>query len=73
MQVGGYIICLLASLISFVSLLQRIVLNVISCSCRGQDATGEEVIKPYTPTTLDSDLGRFELVIKVKFHKYVPF
>jgi cytochrome-b5 reductase len=34
-------------------------------SCRGQDATGEEVIKPYTPTTLDSDLGRFELVIKM--------
>lgn len=38
------------------------------CMCysfRGQDATGEEVIKPYTPTTLDSDLGHFELVIKV--------
>ncbi|CAO1944650.1 unnamed protein product [Urochloa humidicola] len=34
-------------------------------SCRGQDATGEEVIKPYTPTTLDSDLGYFELVIKM--------
>uniref|UniRef100_A0A0E0N420 NADH-cytochrome b5 reductase n=1 Tax=Oryza rufipogon TaxID=4529 RepID=A0A0E0N420_ORYRU len=34
-------------------------------SCRGQDATGEEVIKPYTPTTLDSDLGHFELVIKM--------
>ncbi|WVZ68441.1 hypothetical protein U9M48_017378 [Paspalum notatum var. saurae] len=34
-------------------------------SCRGQDATGEEVIKPYTPTTLDSDLGCFELVIKM--------
>ncbi|KAF2577952.1 hypothetical protein F2Q70_00007558 [Brassica cretica] len=34
-------------------------------SCRGKDAQGEEVIKPYTPTTLDSDLGRFELVIKV--------
>uniref|UniRef100_A0A0D9WHY7 NADH-cytochrome b5 reductase n=1 Tax=Leersia perrieri TaxID=77586 RepID=A0A0D9WHY7_9ORYZ len=34
-------------------------------SCRGQDAAGEEVIKPYTPTTLDSDLGRFELVIKM--------
>uniref|UniRef100_A0A453FSP1 cytochrome-b5 reductase n=1 Tax=Aegilops tauschii subsp. strangulata TaxID=200361 RepID=A0A453FSP1_AEGTS len=33
-------------------------------SCRGQDATGEEVIKPYTPTTLDSDLGNFQLVIK---------
>ncbi|CAD6333451.1 unnamed protein product [Miscanthus lutarioriparius] len=34
-------------------------------SCRGQDAAGEEVIKPYTPTTLDSDLGSFELVIKM--------
>ncbi|XP_062207230.1 NADH--cytochrome b5 reductase 1-like [Phragmites australis] len=34
-------------------------------SCRGQDATGEEVIKPYTPTTLDSDIGYFELVIKM--------
>ncbi|KAL5220076.1 hypothetical protein ABZP36_024789 [Zizania latifolia] len=34
-------------------------------SCRGQDATSEEVIKPYTPTTLDSDLGHFELVIKM--------
>lgn len=32
---------------------------------RGKDGQGEEVIKPYTPTTLDSDLGRFELVIKV--------
>ncbi|CAL5095518.1 unnamed protein product [Urochloa decumbens] len=34
-------------------------------SCRGQDAAGEEIIKPYTPTTLDSDLGHFELVIKM--------
>ncbi|CAM0954926.1 unnamed protein product [Alopecurus aequalis] len=34
-------------------------------SCRGKDATGEEVIKPYTPTTLDSDIGYFELVIKM--------
>ncbi|WOK95913.1 NADH--cytochrome b5 reductase 1 [Canna indica] len=34
-------------------------------SCRGKDAAGEEVIKPYTPTTLDSDLGCFELVIKM--------
>lgn len=34
-------------------------------SCRGQDAAGEEVIKPYTPTTLDSDLGNFQLVIKM--------
>jgi hypothetical protein len=41
--------------------------------CRGKDATGEEVIKPYTPTTLDSDIGYFELVIKVTASKYVPF
>uniref|UniRef100_A0A2P2KFA0 cytochrome-b5 reductase n=1 Tax=Rhizophora mucronata TaxID=61149 RepID=A0A2P2KFA0_RHIMU len=34
-------------------------------SCRGKDSLGEEVIKPYTPTTLDSDLGFFELVIKM--------
>ncbi|CAL9108901.1 unnamed protein product [Musa acuminata var. zebrina] len=34
-------------------------------SCRGKDNVGEEVIKPYTPTTLDSDLGCFELVIKM--------
>ncbi|KAK3036224.1 hypothetical protein RJ639_030380 [Escallonia herrerae] len=34
-------------------------------SCRGKDSQGEEVIKPYTPTTLDSDVGGFELVIKM--------
>ncbi|XP_031273832.1 NADH--cytochrome b5 reductase 1-like [Pistacia vera] len=34
-------------------------------SCRGKDSLGEEVIKAYTPTTLDSDLGHFELVIKM--------
>eukprot|EP00250_Pteridium_aquilinum_P000780 c10947_g1_i1 orf=339-1202(-) len=34
-------------------------------SCMGQDKEGEEVIKPYTPTTLDSDVGYFELVIKI--------
>ena len=33
---------------------------------RGKDGQGEEVIKPYTPTTLDSDVGYFELVIKVE-------
>ncbi|KAG2618494.1 hypothetical protein PVAP13_3NG079622 [Panicum virgatum] len=38
---------------------------VCPCCSRGQDAAGEEVIKPYTPTTLDSDLGHFELVIKM--------
>ncbi|KAL8197779.1 hypothetical protein R6Q57_024220 [Mikania cordata] len=34
-------------------------------SCRGKDTKGEEVIKPYTPTTLDTDAGYFELVIKM--------
>ncbi|KAM7260094.1 hypothetical protein ACFE04_015835 [Oxalis oulophora] len=34
-------------------------------SCRGKDSLGEEVMKPYTPTTLDSDMGYFELVIKM--------
>ncbi|GAB2234928.1 hypothetical protein Droror1_Dr00004199 [Drosera rotundifolia] len=34
-------------------------------SCRGKDANGEEVVKAYTPTTLDSDVGYFELVIKM--------
>ncbi|KAE9462080.1 hypothetical protein C3L33_06020, partial [Rhododendron williamsianum] len=34
-------------------------------SCRGKDSQGENVIKPYTPTTLDSDIGYFELVIKM--------
>ncbi|GLT26242.1 hypothetical protein SLA2020_013240 [Shorea laevis] len=34
-------------------------------SCRGKDSQGEEVFKPYTPTTLDSDVGHFELVIKM--------
>ncbi|KAD3068399.1 hypothetical protein R6Q59_017591 [Mikania micrantha] len=34
-------------------------------SCRGKDSLGEEVIKPYTPTTLDTDVGYFELVIKM--------
>uniref|UniRef100_A0A7N0URD9 NADH-cytochrome b5 reductase n=1 Tax=Kalanchoe fedtschenkoi TaxID=63787 RepID=A0A7N0URD9_KALFE len=34
-------------------------------SCRGKDAAGDEVVKAYTPTTLDSDIGYFELVIKM--------
>ncbi|XP_071727742.1 NADH-cytochrome b5 reductase 1-like [Rutidosis leptorrhynchoides] len=34
-------------------------------SCRGKDSQGEEVIKPYMPTTLDTDVGYFELVIKM--------
>ncbi|KAH7837749.1 hypothetical protein Vadar_017512 [Vaccinium darrowii] len=40
-------------------------------SCRGKDNQGEDVIKPYTPTTLDSDIGYFDLVIKGRF-KYQP-
>ncbi|CAN1171041.1 NADH--cytochrome b5 reductase 1 [Linum perenne] len=34
-------------------------------SCRGKDGVGEDVVKPYTPTTLDSDVGFFDLVIKM--------
>ncbi|KAL4027301.1 hypothetical protein IC575_010462 [Cucumis melo] len=34
-------------------------------SCRGKDSQGEDVVKPYTPTTLDTDVGYFELVIKM--------
>ncbi|CAJ2671953.1 unnamed protein product [Trifolium pratense] len=34
-------------------------------NCRGKDGQGDEVIKPYTPTTLDSDVGHFDLVIKM--------
>ncbi|XP_028807569.1 NADH--cytochrome b5 reductase 1 [Neltuma alba] len=33
--------------------------------CRGRDSNGEEVIRPYTPITLDSDVGYFELVVKM--------
>ncbi|GAY55550.1 hypothetical protein CUMW_165040 [Citrus unshiu] len=31
----------------------------------GRGDLGEEVIKPHTPATLDSDIGYFELVIKM--------
>jgi len=33
---------------------------------RGRDSQGEEVMRSYTPITLDSDIGYFELVVKVK-------
>ncbi|VFQ76552.1 unnamed protein product [Cuscuta campestris] len=33
--------------------------------CRGRDDKGEEVLRPYTPITLDSDVGHFELVVKM--------
>ncbi|XP_034705011.1 NADH--cytochrome b5 reductase 1-like [Vitis riparia] len=33
--------------------------------CRGKDDQGAEVIRPYTPITLDSDVGFFELVVKM--------
>ncbi|XAR63575.1 Cytochrome-b5 reductase [Bertholletia excelsa] len=33
--------------------------------CRGKDSQGETVIRPYTPITLDSDRGYFELLIKM--------
>ena len=32
---------------------------------RGIDSEGLEVIRQYTPITLDSDVGYFELVVKV--------
>lgn len=47
-----FIIIILASYMSYLS-------------NRGKDSQGEEIIKPYTPTTLDCDVGYFELVIKV--------
>ncbi|GMY23533.1 NADH--cytochrome b5 reductase 1-like [Fagus crenata] len=31
----------------------------------GADSLGEEVIKPYTPITLNSEVGYFELVVKI--------
>ncbi|RAL47802.1 hypothetical protein DM860_012427 [Cuscuta australis] len=33
--------------------------------CRGKDDKGEDVLKPYTPITLYSDVGYFELVVKM--------
>ncbi|GMG99512.1 hypothetical protein Nepgr_001352 [Nepenthes gracilis] len=33
--------------------------------CRGRDSQDEEVVRPYTPITLDSDVGYFELVVKM--------
>ncbi|CAK9862667.1 unnamed protein product [Sphagnum jensenii] len=35
-------------------------------SCMGFDTDGMEVVRPYTPTTIDSDIAFFELVIKVR-------
>ncbi|TKY68482.1 NADH--cytochrome b5 reductase 1 [Spatholobus suberectus] len=32
---------------------------------RGKDSQGEEVVRPYTPITLNSDIGYFELVVKM--------
>ncbi|XP_027356826.1 NADH--cytochrome b5 reductase 1-like [Abrus precatorius] len=32
---------------------------------RGKDSQGEEVMRSYTPITLDSDIGYFELVVKM--------
>lgn len=44
----------------------------IFCSLyRGKDSLGEEVVKPYTPTTLDTDVGYFDLVIKVLFTSFL--
>lgn len=33
---------------------------------RGFDSEGVEVVRPYTPTTLDTDVGYFDLVVKVR-------
>ncbi|KAL9388296.1 hypothetical protein Peur_016901 [Populus x canadensis] len=33
--------------------------------CRGKDSEGQEVIRSYTPITLDSQVGYFELVVKM--------
>ncbi|KNA03814.1 hypothetical protein SOVF_205480 isoform B [Spinacia oleracea] len=33
--------------------------------CRGKDSDGEEVVRPYTPITLDSNIGYFELLVKM--------
>ncbi|KAB5539141.1 hypothetical protein DKX38_016674 [Salix brachista] len=33
--------------------------------CRGRDSEGQEVTRPYTPITLDSQDGYFELVVKM--------
>ncbi|KAI4332848.1 hypothetical protein L6164_017726 [Bauhinia variegata] len=33
--------------------------------CRGKDGKGEQVERSYTPITLDSELGYFELVVKM--------
>ncbi|KAK4279229.1 hypothetical protein QN277_016963 [Acacia crassicarpa] len=34
-------------------------------SCRGRDFFGEEVVRQYTPITLDSDVGYFDLLVKM--------
>ncbi|KAL3731859.1 hypothetical protein ACJRO7_028686 [Eucalyptus globulus] len=33
--------------------------------CKGKDREGKDVIGPYAPITLDSDLGFFELIVKM--------
>ncbi|KAA8516276.1 hypothetical protein F0562_016569 [Nyssa sinensis] len=46
-------------------LVKRAQLGHNVANCKGRNSQGEEVIKPYSPTTLDSDVGFFELVIKM--------
>lgn len=36
--------------------------------CRGKDSQGQEVVRPYTPITLDSNIGYFELLVKMYPH-----
>ena len=38
---------------------------------RGKDSEGQEVTRPYTPITLDSQDGYFELVVKVNISNYL--
>ncbi|KAE8037901.1 hypothetical protein FH972_010454 [Carpinus fangiana] len=37
----------------------------VLCRFKGKDSEGGEVTRPYTPITLDSDVGYFELVVKM--------
>jgi cytochrome-b5 reductase len=54
-------------------------LNLPVCSCllmRGKDSEGEAVVRPYTPTSDDQIVGKFQLLIKSygeqgKLSKYV--
>ena len=40
--------------------------DIYFLSYRGKDSEGEEVVRSYTPITLDSDIGYFELLVKAR-------